>query len=67
MVDDDRPPEIIEKFPLRKIPFNVCECYHGNENHATELTSTGSTDAECEICVCKKFTSLAMKKVERKN
>lgn len=62
---DDRPAEVIQEFPLRKIPLNACICGHGSEDHETEFDPSfaklGLTDGMCEKCVCRKFTSATLK------
>lgn len=55
---DDRPEEIIKKFPLRQIRLDLCECGHDDSDHQTERTLTGAEDGACCLCVCKKFTLL---------
>jgi len=55
-LDSDRSIEIQEKFPLRVIRLDICECGHGDEDHETEQGFTKVEDGACCICVCKKFT-----------
>jgi hypothetical protein len=55
---DDRPKEIIEKFPLRKIRLDMCICGHDDSYHETEFDSEtlpAVKDGACSICVCKGF------------
>jgi len=52
---DDRPNEIREKYPLRQIRLDLCECGHDDADHQTEISIKGVEDAACCICVCKKF------------
>jgi len=55
-VEDTRTTEAKEKFPLRVIRLDMCECEHDDSDHQTELDITGVSDGACCICTCKKFT-----------
>ena len=57
---DERNNEIREKFPLRQIRLDQCECGHDDSDHITEIEKsygipTGVKDGACAICVCKGF------------
>lgn len=59
---DERNKETREKFPLREIRLDLCECGHDDSDHQTERTFTGAEDGACCICVCKKFQARVLKK-----
>lgn len=44
------------KFPLRKIPLDVCECGHDDSYHDTDFKIYNVSDGACAKCVCDKFT-----------
>ena len=56
MTEDKRSQQVQEKFPLRQIRLDMCECEHDDSDHQTEMQDTGVEDGACSICVCKKFT-----------
>lgn len=53
---DNRPDETREKFPLRLIRLDLCECGHDDADHQTDVSFTKVEDGACCVCVCKKFT-----------
>lgn len=63
---DERNEEIRNKFPLRKIRLDTCECGHDDSDHLTVQSSTGVKDGNCAVCVCKGFHPMIGEKNEQK-